>query len=267
MPSGRQKLIHSVGAIAQAKFVWSGHNYGYTGLFNQTFGSATYGLVRASSAAQPSGTHMAPGLSFKFFRDNVPSANFMAMYQLDGQESLNFFLNPLCNHVAARPDLPLSIKAIGKKFESASAWPGLLGLSDFAGFRQDGTAENTNTFRFPFGLVFQPNPALTQKFANNTNSDIPTLFPQSFIGNEVLYKIYAVPDVVTSPLEFLGVLQLSSPFVASQYADQQLFFRHHFIENDFKYRPSWQAVFEDYDQHRDQVEGVNLYKDMLPPWN
>eukprot|EP00455_Lapot_gusevi_P011497 TRINITY_DN152_c0_g1_i6.p1 TRINITY_DN152_c0_g1~~TRINITY_DN152_c0_g1_i6.p1 ORF type:complete len:350 (-),score=144.36 TRINITY_DN152_c0_g1_i6:74-1123(-) len=265
MPDGRKKLIHSVGAIAQAKFVWTGHDYGYSGLFNHTVGSASIGFVRASSAVQPSAKGITPGLSFKFFRDNVPSANFMAMYQLDGQTTLNFFANPLCNHVPIRPDLPFSVKALGKKFATVSSWPGLVGLSDWSLYRQDGNRDPN--LRFPFALVFQPNPALTAKFNSTTSFDIPSYFPNSFQGNEVLYKVYAVPSPDNSPLEFLGELRLASRFVASQFADRQLFFRHDFIERDFVYQPNWAQTFADPNVRRWEREGVLIYAPMLPPYS
>jgi hypothetical protein len=54
MPNGalwgtRSKLIHSVGTVGKVKFV-SDNNNDYTGIFK----GANYGLIRLSSAAEPS---------------------------------------------------------------------------------------------------------------------------------------------------------------------------------------------------------------------
>eukprot|EP01137_Pigoraptor_chileana_P007576 Opistho-2@3570 len=265
MPEGRQKLIHSVGAVAQAKFNWNSAASKYTGLFRQ----ADNVILRASSAtkpgqsdgglfSKPSKTY-APGLSFKIFRDNVPSANFFAMWQLDGQQDFNFFLNPLANHVPARPDLPLQVKLLGKKFGTVSQFPGLVGLSDFAAFRQDGTAEAKANF--PFALVFQPNSDITERFRDTTEFDIPAQFSRSFAGNEPLYRVFAVPTVDSTALEYVGDLVLKSKFTGSKFADQQLFFRHVFIEEDFKLRPDWLAAFN---EEKSQTEGAQKYQPYLP---
>jgi len=74
-----------------------------------------------------------PGISIKFLRDSVPSANIFAMYSLEGQTSFNLFEHDLTNHV---PNLgsnaPLILKALKAKFMQASNYPTLIGLADMA---------------------------------------------------------------------------------------------------------------------------------------
>ena len=41
----------------------------------------------------------APGMGLKFLRDGMDSANLVAMYSVDGQESWNFFKNDFSNHI------------------------------------------------------------------------------------------------------------------------------------------------------------------------
>ncbi len=87
----RTKYIHSVGVVGKVKLVLKGANP-YTGLFKK----ADYGLVRFSSAAPPSATDLnsplTPGLGLKFLRDNVDSANLVAMKGVNGQPgNWNFF--------------------------------------------------------------------------------------------------------------------------------------------------------------------------------
>ena len=88
MPPGelygyRTKLVHAVGAVGKAEFVPSGSN------FSGMFSKADYGLVRLSSAAQPSTSWLnaqplVPGMGLKWLRDGSDSANLVSMYSVEG---------------------------------------------------------------------------------------------------------------------------------------------------------------------------------------
>ena len=56
---------------------------------------------RLSLALEPDTEKLntAPGMGLKFLRDGVDSANLVAMYSVDGQESWNFFKNDFSNHI------------------------------------------------------------------------------------------------------------------------------------------------------------------------
>ena len=41
----------------------------------------------------------APGMGLKFLRDGMDSANLLAMFAVEGQESWNFFKNDFSNHI------------------------------------------------------------------------------------------------------------------------------------------------------------------------
>jgi len=94
----RLKTIHAQGS--HAKIEWKdlgGHPY--TGMFR----GADSGYVRMS-VANPENTVLpliAPGMGVKLLRDGADSANFVAMFSLDGQATLNFFANDFSNHVPA----------------------------------------------------------------------------------------------------------------------------------------------------------------------
>lgn len=85
MPCGwtgcRNKTIHAKGVVG--KIIWkSSGNHPYTGMFR----GADAGYVRLSVAA-PVDTHtpnLKPGMAVKLLRDNADSANFVAMYSVDG---------------------------------------------------------------------------------------------------------------------------------------------------------------------------------------
>mmetsp|Transcript_9411 Transcript_9411/g.11525 ORF Transcript_9411/g.11525 Transcript_9411/m.11525 type:complete len:86 (-) Transcript_9411:493-750(-) len=67
------------------------------------FKGADAGYVRFSVAkpVNPIWPNMAPGMGVKLLRDGADSANFVAMYSVDGQDDLNFFANDFVNHIEA----------------------------------------------------------------------------------------------------------------------------------------------------------------------
>ena len=141
----RNKTIHAIGSVAKA--VWQdlgGHPY--TGVFR---GGDT-GFVRFSSA-KPESFGLAPGMGVKFLRDGQDSANFPAMYSVDGQDSLNWFANDFTTHI---PDAKsVTLKPLEAHFATATDYITSMGLSDMAKYTQDGTEE---TPLFPWNLRFAP---------------------------------------------------------------------------------------------------------------
>ena len=125
----RNKTIHSVGNVGKIEWVDLG-NHPYTGIFK----GGDSGYVRMSSAA-PVDTktpNIKPGMGVKFLRDGVDSANFVAMFSVDGQENLNFFANDWSNHIPDPHDktlIPLEIR-----FKTATKYIQTVGLSDMAAY-------------------------------------------------------------------------------------------------------------------------------------
>jgi len=146
----RLKLIHSVGAVAKVKFS-SNNNHSYTGIFE----GADYGYARLSAAVEPNKKvlNLAPGMGLKFLRDGIDSANMVAMYSVDGQETWNFFANDFTNHIGAATTT--STKLLSSHFASETNWITEVGLSDMAQFSQDGHDYGTDA-NFPYMLRFHP---------------------------------------------------------------------------------------------------------------
>lgn len=78
----RVKTVHSNGNVAKIQWLDQG-GHSYTGMFK----GADYGYVRMSAAVPPttsSPTKMTPGMGVKLLRDGVDSANFVAMFSVEG---------------------------------------------------------------------------------------------------------------------------------------------------------------------------------------
>lgn len=112
--AGREKVIHSVGAVALAEFVVTDNSAGYSGIF--ATGSVT-ALLRMSTAKFHGGASTCPGASMKFFRTGttrvfpaappvywrnalsafvyaragLPSVNAFAIDSVFSQQTCNFF--------------------------------------------------------------------------------------------------------------------------------------------------------------------------------
>jgi len=259
MPDGRKKLIHTVGAVAKAKLVWDGSNQKYTGMFR----GANNVLVRASTAQEPTNDGITPAFAIKALRDGVPSGNIIAMYELDGQSSLNFFDHNMCTHLAARPSFGLKLQILGKKFQLQSKYPGCLGLSEFASYTESGASVTSPVF--PWALMFQVNPSIRSSMSSNTNLNIADSLVHGVPAGSILYKIYAVPDPSTpNVLEYLGYVQTTSSFRASAFGDLTLFYKHTFEEEDLNVRPAWATYFGDPNFKRWETEGRAIYENYLP---
>ena len=87
----------------------------YTGIFQ----GASQGIARLSLAQEPSPPALttAPGMGLKFLRDGVDSANLVAMFDVAGQESWNFFENIFTAHI---PEVSGPLVFLGAKFYTAT---------------------------------------------------------------------------------------------------------------------------------------------------
>ena len=130
----RNKYVHTVGNSANVKFVPTSNNK-YTGVL----AGADHGIIRLSTASKADQTkttaegadaNFVPAFGLKLLRNNVPSANLMALYSVDGQKSWNFFANEFSNHIP--PSVGVATNAIGLKFQEATPNVRYIGLSDCA---------------------------------------------------------------------------------------------------------------------------------------
>jgi len=257
----RPKLIHSVGAVAECKFVSNGQ-HSYTGLFK----GASNGFLRLSHAKAPETNppNTVPGFGLKFLRTGVSSGNIMAMYSLTGQTSFNFFEHDFTNHAPDRDRSTLS--AVNQKlfstFGKASQWPTLLGLSDFARWDEDGNEEAEPNF--PFRLVFHPSTAVHTLFPSGPQQG-DTYFIDQFeqqLRPGLIYHVYAQATPLSDDVDYIGDLIATSKFSGSNYGDKDMFYQHTRMEADIALRPEWKDPMDQILADQRAVTSGYVYPDL-----
>lgn len=232
-PDGWKKYLHRRGAVAKVKIV-AKEGSEYTGVFK----GADCGLLRLSLTYRPTKKRdVAPGLALKVLRDKVPSANISALYTLEGQgKDYNFFKNPLSNIVPIGSDIGL--KLVHSIFKRVSDYPEQLGAKDMAVFDSKGV--KSGVINSPKQIFFVPTEAISNKFSEKKHE-----IREDFLtidSGTTLYKIYAVDSKhndfdyydysVEKMKEFLkdsseiGEVVMTSPFIASEFGDTKIFFKH-----------------------------------------
>lgn len=246
----RTKLIHSVGYVALAAYK-SYNNDQYTGLFK----GSNYMMLRFSTGGPYTATRFSfvPAVAIKGLRSGVSSGNFFTMFSLEGQSSYNLFTHDLTNHL---PNLSLNSttvqKAIRLKFESASEWPNMVGLSDFAGYTEDG--DQVASPEFPFRLILQPRQDLKTLFNDNFTSPDSLSEDLTSLEPGLLYYLWAEETPTSTPTK-IGEIHLTTTPVPSQFGDSHLFFQHVHFEDDLNIHPEWQNAA----QQMQQQQGNQYY--------
>jgi hypothetical protein len=213
MPEGRKKGIHTYGSTAAIEFVADGESP-FTGLYQ----GKTPGLIRLSLATKPSESAIVPGAAVKFFVDGKPSINIVAMNSLEGQASHNFFTQNFSTFIA--PPRGGALKVLAAAFRTATKDPTKVDSSALAATSQDGSLVRQAVA--PEQLVLVPNreQLVFDATPHEVREDFATLAP----GTR-LYEVFGIAAGSTAPV-YIGHIDSSSRFVASQFGDERLFFRH-----------------------------------------
>merc|ERR1712038_1171499 len=227
----RFKYIHTVGAVGQVQWVDRG-GHSYSGLFT----GATKGVVRFSLAKEPSppSLNTAPGMGLKFLRDGVDSANLVAMYSVNGQESWNFFENDFTNHIGPGG---IELVPLEVKFLEATNYISEVALSDFARYGESGV--KVDAPEFPFMLRFHPTGELSfsDEYVRPFTEDLVSIPKGS-----LLYEVWALdnPTELGGTEKHIADLVLVSDMITCVWGDQHLFFRHQDMAEDVELRPEWE---------------------------
>lgn len=236
-PNDWKKYLHRRGAVAKVKIVGNPDSQ-----FTGTFMGAECGLLRLSLTYKPAGKRgVAPGLALKVLRDKVPSANISALYTLKGQgKNYNFFKNSLSNIVPIGNDIGL--KLVHSIFKRVTDYPEQVGAEDMAAY--DAKGIKGSVVRAPKQIFFVPTDTISKKFSDKKH-DVREDF-LSIDSGTVLYKIYSVDSMhkdfnyhdysIGKMEEFLkdsteiGEVIMTSPFVASEFGDTKIFFKHQTVD-------------------------------------
>lgn len=230
-PEPRVKIIHSVGVVAPIAFK-AKNGTKYDGLFK----GAPYGFIRLSSAKQPDvAVGYNPGLGLKLLQDGKPSINLLAMPTLDPQKcGSNFFAAPFTTHIGTRgPDF--SLKLLTHKFWQASHCPLMVGLKDFAGTEEGAKFPFEISMSTPYQGTMDASQDFNWPCANLTEA--LNMF-KKLPKDEVLFKVSAKENP-ESNFEHIGDVVMTGKFTTSKFGDESLFFKHQYMEDDFKVKKTW----------------------------
>ena len=133
-------------------------------------------------------------MGLKFLRDGIDSANLVAMYSVNGQDSWNFFKNDFTTNIGPGG---LDLLPLELKFSEATNFISEAGLSDFGKFGEDGVDAGA-AMSFPFMLRFRPTGEISfpDEYVNDWLEDL-----KSIPAGTTLYNIYAqdLPEVSITP--------------------------------------------------------------------
>jgi len=251
MPKGqvygiRDKLIHSVGTISKIKWVSKG-THPYTGMFK----GANYGFARLSLAQEPDSkvNNIRPGIGVKLLRDAQESANFVAMFGVDGQSSWNFFENDFFNHIpnATAADT----KILSNKFSEQTDWITEVGLSEMATYDQSGRKV---TPTFPFALRLHPTGSLKypSSYHGNFTDDLKTI-----PSGSTLYQVWAwnKPCALGGKEAHIADIVTTSKTTTSYWGDHHFFIRHQDYAEDLARHSDWAAYSNKYGNSKEHGWG------------
>lgn len=217
MPFGRRKMIHSFGSVAPVEFIGDPTSR-FTGLFRE---NKVPGLARISLAAPPLVAGNIPGMGLKLFVDGKPSANIIVMNSVNGQgANTNPFAKSFSNIIPSPEGVLLTLGAL--RFMGAVKDPTELSLKQVAQFEKSG-AEVASPVT-PYQVVFVPTKIAAISVAEHSKKDFRQDLAMIQAGTP-LYDVYAKASP-GSPLEKVGSLKTTGPFVASEFGDAHLFFQH-----------------------------------------
>jgi len=259
----RKKLIHSVGAVVETRYV--SLNSTYSGLYGSGCSNA---LLRFSIAVQAKTTGeedaFTPGIAIKFLRSGVPSANIFAMYSLMGQPGFNFFKHDLSSHV---PELstnaPNTLQLLRIKFQTGSTYAAFVGSSSLAEYDENGRAFPRPIF--PFRLHFHPNTTLHNALPDNyTGVDFEDQIVSLIKPGQHIYDVYAQETPIRDDLTLIGKVYAKAAPTRSFFADKSLFMQHTRFEADLAHYPQWEGYAKSILVNQRQVKAPGYHYPDLP---
>jgi hypothetical protein len=219
LPEDRPKLVHTHGTVACVSFQIT-EPHPYTGLFR----TGSPALLRFSDAT--GGGKFTPSLALKFFIEGRPSVNLLALPTAHREpDDLDIFTSVYAN--ATHKAVSLDAKLVQHAFQKAAKAMGgtrlyavYLPLHHIAEVHTDGSAPSAP--QVPDRIEFRPTKEAISAWSSA--SDFRTSLARIPAGTR-LFSLWAAPkiDAEASPI---GELVQGSPWIASRYGDERLFFQH-----------------------------------------
>lgn len=222
LPKHRTKIIHTYGSVCGVKLV-PVEGQPYSGIFS----SGAIGLLRISLALPA--RSFTPGIGVKLFIDGHPSVNTVAMHSLKGQgDDCNVFSESNDNPASAEfAGLPMRIlyyffkrTADALKADAPRMEWFYMPFDEWGRWRADGTEESE--VHCPYGVSFAPAEAQTSR---DKTPDFRLKLRQIEAGTR-LFRVMAFDANEAKAQKHIGDMISTTPFVASSYGDQKLFFQH-----------------------------------------
>jgi len=192
----------------------------------------------------------------KFFRDGRPSANFVAMYSLDGQPCTDkdFFQHDWSNHIT--PTDNFGLKLIAAKFWQASYCPLMVGVSDLSSTAETRKYPVGSHGKYPFQLIFHP--LVSAECPCDSYATCRANLEKLEVGSK-LFEVRARADPKAEP-QLIGHITLTDELKSSKFGDEQLFFSHQHMENDYVYT-GWADMIDT----KEQCGMKSLMNNLAPP--
>lgn len=241
MPVGRKKRTHPVGTHTKVELI-AHPDTPYTGMFR----GAKHGIMRISETFHtvPHVPKTTPGHAVKLYRDGMYSANFLAMFALDGQPSFNFFKNRWTT-ILRENNNECARATIGKHLSSVTDHFGGTSVMDMALFDEYGNEEEYPNW--PYQMDVEPYDVYgwTDEYQNDMQDQMSVLPP-----NTVLFKLFGfdVAPEFGGKDRLIGWLVSRSFTIDSFWGDTQLYFQHRRMDDDIKVRPHYFDMLQFWDE-------------------
>ncbi|MCA9587053.1 MAG: hypothetical protein KC657_16980 [Myxococcales bacterium] len=226
-PEGRRKIFHPFGVAGKAELVADysdtptdptvSRRAPYTGLLAN--GGAPIPLVLR--LAPGGGGGMIPGASVKFLVDGQPSRNFVAIHDFNGlpDSDWNYFSQDI-GHIY--PDVPWIVKTY---FQTVTRDPSHLPIDHLTAVTPSGDDVAADAQSTPYEIVLRPTAAIAARFPNTDHHDFRFDLTQIEPGTAV-YDVMARAKEWDRTFERIATIRTTSPLIASEGGDKQLFFKH-----------------------------------------
>jgi hypothetical protein len=206
----RRKLVQTHGATAKVRFEAEGE-HPFTGMF----ATGGPGIVRLSLATDE--RKYSPAVALKLLADGRESQNVLAGTSFDPQDSKDFFRDEASNLLPDPKSWALRAMNVLAGFIARPTERPIEGLAHYGADGRDVRAPVA-----PRQIYLVPGEGVG--FADDTQKDFRAELAELPPGT-VLYEVWARAEGSEDRVR-IGRLRLESSFVASEFGDRELFFKH-----------------------------------------